>query len=154
MASARSRSTTSTRLTIQPPADKTRGRRRMRLFPFSSIIDNGYRMTQTTTATPAAASDPLTDRVRATWTSGDFGRIAKGYERGAAEFIARLELESGERVLDVACGTGNLTMPAARMEASVTGIDIAANLLAQAKARADAEGWLITLDEGDGTSPS
>ena len=121
----------------------------MRVFPFSSIIDKGYRMTHTTTATPAAATDPLADRVRATWTSGDFGRIAKGYERGAAEFIARLELESGERVLDVACGTGNLTLPAARMEASVTGIDIAANLLAQAKARADAEGWLITLDEGD-----
>ena len=37
-----------------------------------------------------AGPDPLTDRVRATWTTGDFGRIAKGYERGAAEFITRL----------------------------------------------------------------
>ena len=40
-------------------------------------------------------ADPLTERVRATWTSGDFGRIAKGYERGAGEFIARLGLEPG-----------------------------------------------------------
>ena len=66
--------------------------------------------------------DPLTDRVRATWTAGDFGRIAKGYSLGAAEFIARLELEPDERVLDVACGTGNLALPAARIGASVTGI--------------------------------
>src|SRR5688572_7588291 len=82
------------------------------------------------------AGDPLTERVRATWTSGDFGRIAKGYERGAGEFIARLQLRQGERVLDAACGTGNLALPAARMGASVTGIDIAPNLIAQAKENA------------------
>ena len=76
-----------------------------------------------------AQLDPLTERVRATWTAGDFGRIAKGYERGAGEFIARLGLEPGERVLDVACGTGNLALPAARIGASVTGIDIAPNLI-------------------------
>src|SRR6478752_6455552 len=89
---------------------------------------------------PASHLDQLTDRVRATWTAGDFGRIAKGYERSAAEFIARLDLAPGEQVLDVACGTGNLTLPAARTTASVTGIDIAPNLVAQAKARAADEG--------------
>ena len=95
------------------------------------------------------ASDPLTDRVRATWTSGDFGRIARGYVLGAAEFIARLELAPGERVLDVACGTGNLTIPAARTGAAVTGIDIAPNLIAQARGRAAAEGLSISVDVGD-----
>ena len=69
--------------------------------------------------------DPLTERVRATWTSGDFGRIAKGYQRGAAEFIERLRLLPGEPVLDVACGTGNLALPAARTGAMVAGVDIA-----------------------------
>lgn len=93
--------------------------------------------------------DPLTERVRATWISGDFGRIARGYERGAAEFIARLGLTSTEHVLDVACGTGNLTLPAARAGASVTGIDIAPNLVAQAQTRAAEEGLSITLDVGD-----
>jgi SAM-dependent methyltransferase len=96
-----------------------------------------------------AALDPLTERVRATWISGDFGRIARGYERGAAEFIARLGLTSTERVLDVACGTGNLTIPAARTGAIVTGVDIAPNLVAQAKARAAEEGLSITLEVGD-----
>lgn len=93
--------------------------------------------------------DPLTERTRATWTSGDFGRIAAGYVRGAGEFIARLELGAGERVLDVACGTGNLAIPAARTGAGVTGIDIAPNLVAQAKARAAAESLTIGFDVGD-----
>ena len=87
--------------------------------------------------TPVSAEpDPLAARVRATWTSGDFGRIARGYELGAAQFITRLELEPGERVLDVATGTGNLAIPAARTGALVTGVDIAPNLITQAKARA------------------
>ena len=93
--------------------------------------------------------DPITERVRATWTAGDFGRIAHGYVLGAGEFIARLGLEPGERVLDVACGTGNLSLPAARAGALVTGIDIAPNLLAQAEARAAIERVAIAFDLGD-----
>ena len=100
-------------------------------------------------AAPAADTDPLNERVRATWTSGDFGRIAKGYERGAAEFIARLELEAGESLLDVACGTGNLSLPAARAGAAVTGVDLAPNLVAQARANAAAEGLAIAFDVGN-----
>jgi len=93
--------------------------------------------------------DPLTARVRATWTSGDFGRIARAYELGAAQFITRLGLEPGERVLDVATGTGNLAIPAARTGAVVTGVDIAPNLLTQAKARAASESLVARFDVGD-----
>jgi SAM-dependent methyltransferase len=108
-------------------------------------------ITEQTKAAAAAAleSDPLTDRVRTTWTSGDFGRIAAGFEMGAAEFIARLALEPDERVLDVACGTGNLALPAARAGADVTGVDIAPNLIAQAKANALDEQLSITFDVGN-----
>src|SRR5262249_41825733 len=48
-----------------------------------------------------------------------------------------------------ACGTGNLSFPAARAGAIVTGVDIAPNLLATARARAQAEGMNIRFDEGD-----
>jgi SAM-dependent methyltransferase len=94
-------------------------------------------------------TDPMSERIRATWTSGDFGRIAKGYTRGAGEFIARLGFVPLEPVLDVACGTGNLAIPAARTGAAVTGIDNAPNLVSQAQTRAVAEGLSIRFDVGD-----
>lgn len=94
-------------------------------------------------------TDVLTERTRATWTAGDFGQIARSYEPGAAEFISRLNLRHGEQVLDVACGTGNLTIPAARAGAKVTGLDIAPNLLEQAQGWADSEGLDVELQEGN-----
>lgn len=98
---------------------------------------------------PAIDIDALKSRLKATWMAGDFGLIAKGYEAGAAEFVRRLGLAPGTRVLDVACGTGNLSLPAARAGAVVTGVDIAANLLAQGRARAATEGLTVAFDEGD-----
>lgn len=109
-----------------------------------------YMTTQYNIPIPTIAEpDPITERVRATWAAGDFGRIATGYERGAAEFVTRLGLESGERVLDVACGTGNLSIPAARTGATVTGLDIVSNLITQARVRAASERLSITFDIGD-----
>lgn len=98
---------------------------------------------------PAIDIDALKSRLKATWMAGDFGLIAKSYEAGAAEFVRRIGLVPGSRVLDVACGTGNLAVPAARTGAEVTGVDIATNLLEQARARAAAEGLTARFDEGD-----
>ena len=93
--------------------------------------------------------EALKTKLRATWMSGDFGEIAKSYSAGAAEFVRGLNLQPGMRVLDVACGTGNLSLPAARLGAVVTGVDIAPNLLEQARATAEREGLNIQFDEGD-----
>lgn len=91
----------------------------------------------------------LKTRLRATWIAGDFGQIAKYYEDDAAEFVNRLNLEPGTKVLDVACGTGNLALPAARAGAVVTGVDIAPNLVEQARENARREGLKAQFDEGD-----
>ena len=99
--------------------------------------------------TPTPEMDSLKARLKGTWSAGDFGRIATSYEAGAADFIARLGFKPGQRVLDVACGTGNLALPAAKAGAKVVGIDIAPNLVEQARQRAAAAGLDIQFDEGD-----
>ena len=88
-------------------------------------------------------------RMKAMWMSGDFGQIANFTAGEAQQFIARLNLQPGARLLDVACGTGNLSIPAARVGAPVTGVDIATNLLDQARRRAHNEGLSVQFDEGD-----
>ncbi|HUE83616.1 MAG TPA: class I SAM-dependent methyltransferase [Pyrinomonadaceae bacterium] len=93
--------------------------------------------------------ESLKARLKATWMAGDFALIARSYEPGAVDFVQRLNLEPGTRVLDVACGTGNLALPAARAGAVVTGVDIAGNLIQQARYRAEAEGLSAEFDEGD-----
>ena len=91
----------------------------------------------------------LKTKLKAVWSAGDFGQIAKYYVNDAADFIKRLNLKPGMTVLDVACGTGNLAIPAARTGASVTGVDIAPNSVEQARQNAKAEGLNAKFDEGD-----
>src|SRR5687767_3513346 len=98
--------------------------------------------------------ETLKAKLRATWIAGDFGQIAKALETGAEEFIDRLNLQPGMKVLDVACGTGNLAIPAARKGATVTGVDIAPNLVEQARENAEREGLNIQFDEGDAEAMS
>ncbi|MDQ1640415.1 MAG: hypothetical protein QOF62_3754 [Pyrinomonadaceae bacterium] len=93
--------------------------------------------------------ETLKSRLKATWSAGDFGQIAKSTADGAAEFIERLHLQPGMKVLDVACGSGNLALPAARAGAIVTGVDIAPNLIKQARENAEREALQIQFDEGD-----
>jgi ubiquinone/menaquinone biosynthesis C-methylase UbiE len=71
-----------------------------------------------------------------------------------ASFVERLGITSGMKVLDVACGTGNVAVPAARKGAHVVGIDIAPNLLEQARQRAVAESLEATFEEGVGMQNS
>ena len=91
----------------------------------------------------------LKARLKTTWESGDYARFAKYLEPGALEFFDRLNIPLGTRLLDVACGAGQLTLPAARKGIQVTGLDLAANLVLRARARAAEEGLTIQVDEGD-----
>jgi SAM-dependent methyltransferase len=86
---------------------------------------------------------------KATWESGDFGEIARTIEGVAEAFMAQLPIKAGARVLDLACGTGNLALIAARRGCVVSGIDIASNLIAQARTRANAANLIINFQEGD-----
>ena len=100
-------------------------------------------------STAPADIETLKARMRATWSAGDFGVIAKQIQGEEEELIGRLNIKPGMKVLDVACGTGNTAIPAARRGADVIGVDIAPNLLEQARARAKAEDLGARFEEGD-----
>lgn len=100
-----------------------------------------------TSLTPEMES--LKVKLRETWSTGDYGVVARNLKTSALEFLSRVPIEPGTRLLDVACGTGQIAFPAARAGARVTGLDIAPNLVAQARARAREEGIDVRFDEGD-----
>jgi SAM-dependent methyltransferase len=93
--------------------------------------------------------EQIKSNMRSTWMAGDFGVVAKTISGAGEAFITRLAIPPGTRVLDVATGTGNLALPLARSGCVVTGVDIAPNLLEQARARAAEENLIIAFDEGD-----
>lgn len=65
------------------------------------------------------------------------------------KFLARLEITPGLHMLDVACGTGKLALPAARAGAHVTAVDAADSQITDAIARATAEDLPVRFDKGD-----
>jgi 2-polyprenyl-3-methyl-5-hydroxy-6-metoxy-1,4-benzoquinol methylase len=97
--------------------------------------------------TPAMTA--LKSRLKSTWEAGDYAYFAKPLEPGALEFLARHHVPPGARVLDVACGAGQMAIPMARAGADVVGLDLASNLISQARARAQTEGVRVHFDEGD-----
>lgn len=106
-------------------------------------------MTDTTQTDMSPEMATLKDRLKATWMAGDYGHFAQYLEPGALAFLDRLNVSPGTRMLDLGCGAGQIAIPAARAGVDVTGIDIAANSIAKARARADAERVNVRFDEGD-----
>jgi SAM-dependent methyltransferase len=67
------------------------------------------------------------------WGSGDYKAVADRIASAGETLVDRAAVEPGMDVLDVACGTGNATIPAAKLAARVTGLDFAPELLAIAR---------------------
>src|ERR1700751_5119988 len=100
----------------------------------------------TTKAVPEI--DSLKTRLKETWMAGDYDRFSRYMEQGARIFYERLDIPSGCQLLDVACGSGQVALCAARDGVRVTGVDIAPNLIERAQARARAEGLHARFIEG------
>ena len=69
----------------------------------------------------------LKDKLKGTWMAGNYDYFSRFMESSAVEFLDRLPLRRGDRLLDVACGSGQLALLAAHKGAKVTGVDIATN---------------------------
>ena len=86
------------------------------------------------------------------WGAGAYEVTAERLEPAAQVAVDALGIASGERVIDVGCGTGNAALLAARLGASVLGVDPAERLLAVARERAAAEGVDAAFAAGEGAA--
>jgi SAM-dependent methyltransferase len=102
-----------------------------------------------TTTTTNIDIEVLKTRLRATWMDGNYDYFSRFMQSSAAEFLDRLNVKPGATLLDVACGSGQLALIAARRGARVTGVDIATNSIVAARGRATSEGLDARFDEGD-----
>ena len=87
---------------------------------------------------------------RALWEKGDFTRIADSMRTSGEDLVDRIGIPAGTRVLDLGCGDGTTAIPAAERGAVVLGVDIAENLVAAGRRRAQAHGLTtIRFENGD-----
>lgn len=93
--------------------------------------------------------ESMKSRLKTIWMAGDYDRFSRYLETGAREFYERLQVAPGCRLLDVGCGSGQLALMAAKDSLQVTGVDIASNWVARARARAQAEGLHARFEEAD-----
>jgi 2-polyprenyl-3-methyl-5-hydroxy-6-metoxy-1,4-benzoquinol methylase len=100
-------------------------------------------------STPPDLNTKMTERARTVWSLGDFARA--GTEQViVGELLCRaIDVRPGERVLDVAAGSGNAALAAARRGARVIATDFVPQLLQTAARRAEAEGLELETREAD-----
>jgi SAM-dependent methyltransferase len=83
------------------------------------------------------------------WSSGDFSQVAARIVLVAEQLVDTADLRAGWHVLDVATGSGNAAIAAARLGCTVVGIDYVPSLLDRGRERASAERLDVSLLEGD-----
>jgi SAM-dependent methyltransferase len=100
---------------------------------------------------PATAPDfaTLKQRQQATWASGDFAVVGTTLQIVGETLAEAVDIQAGERVLDVAAGNGNATLAAARRFANVTSTDDVPALLDKGRERARAEGLKVQFQVAD-----
>jgi SAM-dependent methyltransferase len=98
---------------------------------------------------PAPDFVAIKARQQQTWASGDYTVIGSLIMPTAERLCDAVDLHADEHVLDVATGSGNAAIAAARRLCVVTGMDYVPALLEQARSRAAAERLLVTFEQGD-----
>jgi ubiquinone/menaquinone biosynthesis C-methylase UbiE len=91
----------------------------------------------------------IKDRMQKIWTSGEYAKIGNPLVIMGELLCEAVDLRAGDKVLDVATGSGNTAISAARRFCEVTGMDLAPEWLEHARRRAEAEGMDITFEVGD-----
>ena len=95
------------------------------------------------------AFEELKERQRIAWGAAPFEKIEDSIAAMHDDLVARLDPQPGEKWLDVGCGTGAVSMRAARAGADVTGVDLSEVMIETARRRALEEGLVIEYHVGD-----
>lgn len=93
--------------------------------------------------------EQLKQRARAIWSAGHYAQLAKLTWPAAEAVVELCAISAGQEVLDVAAGTGNLAVAAAREGAAVVASDITPELVEQGRARTEAEGLDVEWSVAD-----
>ena len=91
----------------------------------------------------------IKEKQQKTWASGNYAVIGNQLVIMGERLCEAVDVHSGDKVLDVATGSGNTAISAARRYCDVTGIDYVPELIVHAKERAGAERVEITFEVGD-----
>jgi ubiquinone/menaquinone biosynthesis C-methylase UbiE len=91
----------------------------------------------------------LKARQHGAWSSGDYAVVGTTLQSVGEELCETLDLRSGQMVLDVAAGNGNVTLAAARRWCNVVSTDYVPALLERGRARAEAEGLSVEFKVAD-----
>jgi SAM-dependent methyltransferase len=91
----------------------------------------------------------IKERQQEAWAAGDFSMFATTIVIVSERLCETVDLRAGQKVLDVATGSGNTAIAAARRGCEVTGVDYVPALLERGRIRADAERLAVTFVEGD-----
>lgn len=83
------------------------------------------------------------------WSLGTYERLAARFAPVQDELVERVRIDSGDRVLDVATGTGEVAVRVAKLGAQVTAIDLASPMIEKARRHAEQAGVEIAFDVGD-----
>jgi SAM-dependent methyltransferase len=105
-------------------------------------------MTHTLEA-PTPDLGAVKQRQQQAWASGDFAVVAARIVLVAEQLCDTADLHAGWRVLDVATGSGNAAIAAARLGCTAVGVDYVPTLLRRGRERAAAEGLPVQFREGD-----
>lgn len=97
----------------------------------------------------AQPTSPTAANRRETWATGDYGIVATRIVLVAEQLCESADLQATWRVLDVATGTGNAALAAARRGCRVIGLDFVPALLEQGRRRAAVERLEVEFVEGD-----
>ena len=111
---------------------------------FAQFVENVVTMHMMSPETEA-----LKNKLKESWSAGDYDYFSRYMENDARAFYDRIHVPAGSLLLDVACGSGQLALWAARDGAKVTGVDIVPSMIKRARARANAEDLNARFLEAD-----